>query len=266
MGGKGTPSVAEVLNAHGLLGPDVLLSHANNPHEGDGKLYQVTGTHVSSTPNTELQMGRIPVALFEDHYHNASIGVDCHSWGVAGIPGQMRLLVQAARADRGTELSRQGIWSRKAGFPVELVFNLATLGGAKACGLQGEIGSLKEGMKADIVIFEGDTPSMLGAAAEDPVAAIVLHSNPSDIDTVIIDGVVRKEAGRLVEVTVVPAPDLAASLVKPGTKLNWKDITKKVLESRESIKQKMEGLDFEGAEQACMDLFHLDQTALLEKQ
>lgn len=266
MFGKNAPTATQVLHSHNLLGPDVLLSHANGPHEGDGKLYQATGANVSSTPNTELQMGQLPVALFEDHYHNASIGVDCHSWGVTGIPGQMRLMLQAARGDRGGQLGRSGLWTVKTGFSAEQVFNLGTLGGAKACGLQDEIGSLKVGRKADIVIFDGETPSMLAAAAEDPVAAIVLHSNPSDIDTVIINGVVRKEAGKLLEVSVVSAPDAAKSQVSPGTNLHWADIVKNVLDSRKSLKEKAKGLDFVKSMQAFIDMWHFDRSALLEDQ
>ncbi|KAK6083711.1 amidohydrolase family protein [Seiridium cupressi] len=266
MQGKETPTAIEVLNSHGLLGPDVLFSHTNWPHEGDGKLYQTSGASVSSTPNTELQMGRMPVALFDDHYHNASIGVDCHSWGVTGIPGQMRLLLQAARADRGEQLTRKGLWTQKVGFSAEQVFNLGTLGSAKACGLQNEIGSLKEGMKADIVIFDGETPSMLAAAAEDPVAAVVLHSNPSDIDTVIIDGVVRKEKGKLVETNVASAPNAAKGAVEPGTRLSWKEVARNVLESRQMLKQKADGIDFQAAEDAFINAGFLDTGALLEAQ
>ncbi|KAI0130253.1 amidohydrolase [Xylariales sp. AK1849] len=266
MSGLEAPTAVQILNSHNLLGPDILFSHANWPHEGDGKLYQTTGACVSSTPNTELQMGRSCVALLEDHYDNCSIGVDCHSWGVPGIPGQMRLMLQSARSDRGNKLTAKGMWSRHTGFTVEQVFNLGTLGGAKAAGLQGEIGSLKEGMKADILIFDGESPAMLAAAAEDPVAAIVMHSNPSDIDMVIIDGIVRKEGGKLVDVHVLAAPDKSKSLIEAGTELAWKEIAKKVLESRISIKEKMEGINFIQGEETCFDMYHINRKAMLEAQ
>jgi cytosine/adenosine deaminase-related metal-dependent hydrolase len=79
MQGESAPTAVQILDGHGLLGPDVLLSHANWPREGDGERYARSGAHVSSTPNTELQMGRAAVALREDHYDRASIGVDCHT-------------------------------------------------------------------------------------------------------------------------------------------------------------------------------------------
>lgn len=259
------PSAIQMLNSHGLLGQDILLSHANYPKEGDGGLYKTSGAHVSCTPNTELQMGSFPVALLEDHYDSASLGVDCHSWGVSGIPGQMRLLLQGARAERGDRLVRKGKWTRRTGFSAESVFNLGTLGGAKATGLQNEVGSLKEGLKADIVIFDGTSPSMLAAAAEDPVAAIIFHSNPSDISFVLVDGIIRKENGKLTDVVAAAAPVESRSTITPGTKFAWDDIVAKVLESRKSIKEKMGGLGFDKSEDATIDAFYMDRKALLEE-
>lgn len=266
MQGEAAPTAVQILDGHDLLGPDVLLSHANWPREGDGERYARSGACVSSTPNTELQMGRAAVALREDHYDRASIGVDCHSWGVAGIPGQMRLLLQSARGERGEELTRRGLWTRRVGFAAEQVFNLGTLGGARACGLGEEVGTLRQGFKADIVVFDGETPSMLAAAEEDPVAAVVIHSNPGDIDTVIIDGVVRKEGGKLVDVSVVPAPNVAKSLITPGTKITWKEVARKVLESRKTLLEREKGIDFNTAEDTTIDGYYLNRKALLEDQ
>ena len=50
--------------------------------------------------------------------------------------------------------------------------------------------------RADIVTFRGDSPNMLGW--EDPVAAIILHSNVGDIEDVLVNGEYVKRGGRLV--------------------------------------------------------------------
>ena len=258
------PTAVQVLDSHGLLGPDIIISHPNRPQEGDGKLYQKSGARISNTPNTELQMGQIPVALREDHYENSSLGVDCHSWCSSSIPRQMQLLIQYARGERGKDLSSKGLWSRKTGYEVEQVFNLGTLGGAKACGLADEIGSLKEGMKADILVFDGSSPAMLGAAAENPVAAIVFHSSPSDIEMVLVNGEVRKENGRVVDVTVAPAPIAEKSVTRPGEVYKWADVGKKLLASRASIKAKMEPLDMKAGEDHGIQLQYMYVDGLLE--
>lgn len=262
----GSPSSAQLLHSHGLLGPDVLLSHGCLPQEGDGALLASTGAAVSSTPNIEFQMGYSCVALREDHYDSASVGVDCHALGVAGIPGQLRMLLQGARLERGTRLTSQGQWSRKTGYDAEAVFNLGTLGGAKAAGLQDEVGRLREGYKADILVFDGTSVGMLAAATEDPVAAIVLHSEPSDIELVLVDGVVRKEAGRLVDVVAEPAPAPERSAVPPGTRLSWADVVANILESRLSLIESSKGLNFREAEDVLIDSFFMNREALLEDQ
>ncbi|KAF7527354.1 hypothetical protein G7054_g10502 [Neopestalotiopsis clavispora] len=107
---------------------------------------------------------------------------------------------------------------------------------------------------------------MLAAAEEDPVAAVVIHSNPGDIDTVIIDGVVRKEGGKLVDVSVVPAPNSAKSLITPGTKITWKEVARKVLESRKTLLEREKGIDFKTAEDTTIDGYYLNRKALLEDQ
>jgi imidazolonepropionase-like amidohydrolase len=81
------------------------------------------------------------------------------------------------------------------------LFNLETIHGARAVGLENKIGSIEVGKLADIVIFDGKTPGMLAAAEEDTLVAIVMHSSINDVDMVIIDGQIRKQNGKLLPVS-----------------------------------------------------------------
>ena len=82
-------------------------------------------------------------------------------------------------------------------------FRFATANGAAALGLDRVTGALRVGARADIVLLRTNglhhTPQ-----TPDPIAAIVLQSRPSDVDTVLIDGVIRKRHGKMLGV------DLAA--------------------------------------------------------
>ena len=260
------PSAVQILSKHDLLGPDILISHATFPHGGDGELYAKSGAHFSSTASTELQFGFPPVALREDHYEHASLGIDCHSLTSASIPTQMNLILQYARCKRQEELAEQDLWSRHTGLTVEQVFNLGTVSGAKAAGLEKEVGMLKEGMKADIVVFDGTTPAMLAAAEEDPVAAVVQHSSPRDIEMVLVDGVIRKEGGKLVDVEVEAAAKGTKGVMAVGKRLTWKHVTEKILESRKALKEKADTIDMEQGEEYVMDLFHMNRKGMLEEQ
>src|SRR4029079_17268929 len=75
------------------------------------------------------------------------------------------------------------------------VLRWATLDGAKVAGLGDQTGSITPGKKADIVIIDGHAVNTYPVI--DPVAAVVCAADISNVDTVIIDGVIRKRDGKL---------------------------------------------------------------------
>jgi len=68
---------------------------------------------------------------------------------------------------------------------VNQAFLLATRQGALALH-RSDLGVIKVGAKADLVVFNGRSPNMLGWI--DPVAAVILHANVGDIQHVLVDG------------------------------------------------------------------------------
>lgn len=183
---------------NGLLGPDVLFSHANNTSSEELALLKTAGAHISSTPLTEMQMGHgYPICLQPDFFDISSLGIDCHSFCSASLPVQMLAILQSTRAKRFSDLMAMNQWDASVGPTVEDVYNLGTIKGARAIKLENQVGSLEVGKKADLVIFDKSTPSMRVVAERNPVASIVFHSSVRDIKMVIIDGVIRKEQFKL---------------------------------------------------------------------
>lgn len=123
-----------------------------------------------------------------------------------------------------------------------------------------KIGSIAEGKQADLAIFSGTSPGMVAAAQHDPVAAIILHSNPSDIEYVIVDGVLRKSAGRLVNVDV----DKKAQSLTAQDKISWEDVAGQVIKRREVLQKKIEKIDMKAATEALIDQWHLDRNNLVD--
>ena len=76
---------------------------------------------------------------------------------------------------------------------------MGTMSGAKILGLGDEIGSLSIGKKADVILVRLDGANMLPGTATDPALQLVQSALPSNVEMVIIDGIVRKRAGRLVD-------------------------------------------------------------------
>ncbi|KAK8007158.1 ribonuclease HI [Apiospora arundinis] len=54
------PTANQILHDYGLLRPDILVSHADHPSDGDGALYNVSGADGSTPPNSEMQAGAFP--------------------------------------------------------------------------------------------------------------------------------------------------------------------------------------------------------------
>ncbi len=77
------------------------------------------------------------------------------------------------------------------------VMRMATLEGARALGLDGEVGSLEPGKRADIVLLDGNTPEL--ATIHDPWQQVVYCATARCVSDVWVDGVRRVEAGELAD-------------------------------------------------------------------
>ncbi|KAF7561498.1 hypothetical protein G7046_g2649 [Stylonectria norvegica] len=182
------------LEKSGLLGPDILLSHCAYLDDEELDLIKKRHMGISSTPDTELQMGMgHPIAFkAKDHGCCASLGVDICSNSPADMFQQMRVLLQAQR-----HLEYEN--NPKLAFSISRrcaeILEIATLGGAKAIGLEKTIGSITPGKRADLLITRCDSPRMV--PVHDPVGALVLYANGSDIDMVFVDGKIVKSGGKL---------------------------------------------------------------------
>ena len=73
---------------------------------------------------------------------------------------------------------------------------MATREGARALGLDDEIGSIETGKRADLILVDRDRPHL--ATSPDPFSAIVYAARPSDVRTTIVDGEILVDDFRLV--------------------------------------------------------------------
>ncbi|KAH7390954.1 hypothetical protein DE146DRAFT_150289 [Phaeosphaeria sp. MPI-PUGE-AT-0046c] len=270
----GSP-VIQSLNELDLLDEHIIISHGGTIKRADAELLKAKGAHLSSTPSTELQcaMGRSYCfdASFIDGgvsgdsiglQDNASLGIDCHSCTGGSIAFEARLGLQNARNHFNEHYVKQNNTPRSlpASLSVEAAFNLATVKGAEAVRMQDHIGRIAEGYKADLVIFDALSPSMVGAAQHDPVAAVILHSSPADVETVIIDGIVRKRDGKLLAVKT----DGAAKEMIGHDTLEWSTIAEEVIASRSKMQVEMAKIDYAEARESLMTIWHVDKSKHVE--
>ena len=254
------------MDAYGLLNSSVLFSHANNASDEDAVLVKTKGAHVSSTPSTELQMGLGDPVCFDaklDWQSHASLGIDCHNNNATSMPSEMRVALSHIRGKYHESFASRDRFPQRINKTVQDAFNLGTINGARAIGMGDSLGSLAEGKMADIVIFDGLSPSMVCGAQQDPVATIVMNSSPTDIIMTIVDGVVRKDNHKLCDIEL---SDGAEDFVSQGkVKLTWAEVVTELLRTREGIVKKIDALDFTVAREGILALYQTDQSKIVAK-
>jgi len=176
---QGFRSPTEFGMAHGILGPRTVLAHYIHSDEEDWKLLVETGTTVSHNPgsNQREPWGPAPVARMLKAGVNVSMGCDA---AVANNAMDMvRDLRVALHATRILEHDQ-------AAMAPETALELATINGAKAMGIEDQVGSIEPGKHADFILIDLDKPHL--QPVWNPIATLVLSALGSDVDTVVVDG------------------------------------------------------------------------------
>lgn len=196
----GDNRIVAMLRDAGLLGPDMLFVHGASLGDDELRAMAESGAGLSCTPETELQMGMgFPIAFrAREHGVRTSLGIDIVSNYTADMLVQMRMALQSARAVDNAGLAGFGKAPRSVRRSTRDALRLATLGGAEALHMDSVIGSIAPGKAADILILRADDLHM--TPSHDDVAAVVFGARTDDIETVLIDGIVRKRDGKLVGV------------------------------------------------------------------
>lgn len=189
----GVPPIQH-LSDLGLLGARTRLVHMNHVDETEIDLLASTDTSVVHCPGTAFRLaygasthGRFPEMLARGI--TVGLGTD------GGDAGDQLDLSRAIYLAAGLfKDSRQD----STCIPAETALEMATLHGARTIGLESEIGSLESGKKADIVLLDRDRPEMVPLI--DVANCLVYASDGRAVDTVMVDGRILVEHGRLVSI------------------------------------------------------------------
>ncbi len=171
---------AEFCERVGMLGGDVLLVHCVNlVEDADIKTVAATGTHISHNPpsNSKMGMGIAPIPRFLDAGINVALGTD---------GGPCNNTYDMVRDLRWASYLHKAVHRDPTIMPSERVLEMATIDGARALGLEDQIGSIEVGKKADFVAFDTNRPHL--TPSPDPVSTIVCCATGQDVNTVVVDG------------------------------------------------------------------------------
>jgi 5-methylthioadenosine/S-adenosylhomocysteine deaminase len=180
------------LHSIGMTGSDTVLAHCVWVTSEEQKILRQSGTHVAHCPSSNLKLAS----------------------GIARVPDLLRMGVNVCLAADGAPCNNNldafgemrlaglihGPRNGPDAMPPLTVVEMATLRGARALGLESEIGSLEPGKKADVIVVRAKdlhhTPS------PDPYSLLVFCARGSDVEHVLIDGAIRVRAGQIMGLDV----------------------------------------------------------------
>lgn len=195
------------LDRLGLTGPHVALAHCVHLSDEEIDTLEKTRTNVVHCPSSNLKLGSgiAPVAKLLDRDISVSLGADgaaCNNR--LDMFTEMRTAALLQKALHGPEV-----------LPATRVLRMATIDGARALGLDSEIGSLGAGKRADVAIVR--MSGLHATPVAELISALVYSAQSSDVNTVIIDGELVLQDGKLVTIdeseTVKTANSEAKELV-----------------------------------------------------
>ncbi|MBI2317171.1 MAG: amidohydrolase family protein [Betaproteobacteria bacterium] len=189
------------LKKAGLLGPDHNVVHGNCLADDELKMIIEAGCSVSATAMAEQLNWDHPSLLGRVERLGATpaIGTDVDPYFAASMWQEMRRAFLHQRELDNRALSAQGRWPAEShATTVRSALRWATLGGARALGLEHRIGSLAPGKQADLILVRaGDLNIFPSVPLGDPVQAVVMNAECANVDTVLIAGKVAKRHGKL---------------------------------------------------------------------
>ena len=161
-----------------LTGERLCLAHCIWLNSAELDILQETKTKVLHCPSSNMKLGSgiAPVPELLNRGISVSLGAD-------GAPCNNNLdIFQEMRLAALIQKPRLGPKSLTA----ETVFEMATLQGAKALGLEKKVGSIEAGKKADIIVM--DLENIHSLPDENLYSRIVYSARSQDVKTVIVDG------------------------------------------------------------------------------
>ena len=179
----------EYLSDLDVLGPNLLLAHVVDLDTREIDAIARTDTKTVMCPTAALKMrgrmtatARLPEMIARGIC--VSLGTDAgNNSNLLETLRSMYLVAVLYKDARGTTDV----------VPAELAIELATLHGARALGLEAEIGSLEIGKKADLVLFDTRRPEW--RTLFNPVNSLVYNADGRSVHTVVVDGRVVVENG-----------------------------------------------------------------------
>jgi cytosine/adenosine deaminase-related metal-dependent hydrolase len=169
----------EFLHHLRLLSERSCLAHCIHLTDTETDILKEIHANVTHCPSSNLKLGSgiANIPYLKSRGINISLGADgspCNN--SLDMFQEMRLASLIQKPIHGP-----------ASMPAREVFEMATVGGARALGLESDIGSIEVGKKADIVVLNFNTVGN-PVTSDNLYSSIVYSGSPENVDSVMIDG------------------------------------------------------------------------------
>ncbi len=184
----------------GLLGPDFQAVHVTQVDDEDVAILRDSGTHVIHCPQSNLKLasGFCPVARLQAAGINVALGTDgAASNNDLDMFDELKSAALLAKAVHGDA----------AALPAMAALAMATRDGAKALGMAHRCGQLIEGYDADLIAVDLDAINTL--PVHHPASAIVYAMHSRQVSHVWINGKLRVDEGRLIDIDITQLKHMA---------------------------------------------------------
>jgi len=192
----------------GVLSPRLTVIHGVWLSREDIALIAEAGATVAHNPtcNLKLLSGVAPVPRLLEAGVNVALGTDNPSANDgSNLFDALKLAALLQSLDGPTP---------KTGSPARAALRMATAGGARSMGLENEVGAVTAGRRADLLVL--DLGGLAFTPLNDPVRQLVYCENGSSVRTVLVNGQVVVDEGRL---TTVDLPALREEAVEYARKV-----------------------------------------------
>ena len=177
----------EFIESAGLAGPGSLFAHMVWLTDSDVRRVAETKSNVAHCPSSNLKLAsgipKVPELLDA----GANVGLGCDGAPCNNSYDMIREMKIAAVVQKGRLLNPLTM-------PAATVLEMATVRGARAMGMDFDIGSIEVGKKADLVFIDLKKPHL--TPFRNIVSNIVYSAMGSDVDTVMVDGKLLLRRGK----------------------------------------------------------------------
>jgi 5-methylthioadenosine/S-adenosylhomocysteine deaminase len=190
-----------LMHEHGFMTPRNIYVHAATLGDDSYQRIAATGGSVSVATESEQSCGQgyPPTWVLRSHDIPVALSMDTSVWWSGDLFSAMRSTLGADRAREHLEAHAKGDTVTHCHLRADQAVEWATLGGARALGLEDKVGSLEPGKKADVVLIKNDDSPVMFPILN-PYGHVAFQAQRADVHTVIVNGRVVKQDHRLLDV------------------------------------------------------------------